>query len=206
MTSIYTLHDPVTHEIRYVGKTTKSLSYRLRRHINSCRHSHTHKNHWIAELVDRGLEPTVRLIQSIDDDHWVECECFWIAEFRHRGCPLTNATDGGEGASGRKMSVEARQKMSKAKKGKKFSDEHRRKMSESRKGKKLSETTYRKIFSKETRHKISEAKKGKKLSEEHRRKIGESRKGKGRPLSEETRRKMRDAWKRRKEKDVTNAL
>ena len=64
----------------------------------------------------------------------------------------------------RKLTDEARKKMSEAKKGEKnpnfgkpFSDEHRKKISEENKGKKLSD---------ETKRKMSESKKGKKRSEE----------------------------------------
>ena len=51
---------------------------------------------------------------------------------------LQNVTDGGEGTSGRTMSKENREKMSKVHKGKTISDAHKKRLSEAHKGKKLS--------------------------------------------------------------------
>ena len=87
-------------------------------------------------------------------------------------------------------SDETRKKLSESHKGKTHSNETRKKMSELHKGKTLSD---------ETRKKMSELHKGKTLSDETRKKLSESHKGKKRkPFSEEHRRKMRDAWARRK--------
>ena len=63
---------------------------------------------------------------------------------------------------GKQHSVEARKKMSKARKGKRFSESHKKKMSEAHKGK---------HHSAEARKKISESRKGKHLSEETRTKL-----------------------------------
>lgn len=79
-----------------------------------------------------------------------------------------------------------------AQKGRTVSDETHRKMSESHKN-----------ISDETRKKLSESLKGRTFSEEHRKNISEARKGrtapnKGKKASDETKRKMRDAWARRR--------
>ena len=79
------------------------------------------------------------------------------------------------GDTHKKLSDEARRKLSEAHKGKKLSDETRRKMSEAHKSRK------RKPHSAETRRKIGEAHKGKKRpqrSEEYRRKLSEAHRGK----------------------------
>ena len=70
---------------------------------------------------------------------------------------------------GKKLSEEARKKMSGARKGKKRSEETKKKISETMKGKHISE---------ETKKKMSETHKGKKLSEEQKKKIAETNKGK----------------------------
>ena len=149
-----------------------------------------------------------------------------------------NLTDGGEGVSGRKLSREARRKISEALKGRIVTPEHRRKLSEANKGKQLSPQTRQKMskvrkgmtpwnkgktnpYSDQAHRKMSEANKGKKFSPDHRRKISEAKKGrthtpearqkisesgKGRIpwnkgktgiYSDETRRKMSEAHKRR---------
>lgn len=90
---------------------------------------------------------------------------------------------------GKKMSDEARRKMSEAKKGKRLSEEHKRKISEANKGRpgtmkgKPSPNKGKKFgpLSEEARRKISEAHKGKKMpsrSEDHKRKLSEAAKGK----------------------------
>lgn len=79
------------------------------------------------------------------------------------------------GMSGKRHSMETKQKMSITRKGKHLSMEHRQKLSEAQKGKhhteeakqKMSEARKGIIFSEETKQKMSEAKKGKKLSKEH---------------------------------------
>lgn len=81
--------------------------------------------------------------------------------------PLTNLTNGGDGASGAIRSKEMKIKYSESKKGKNnpnfgkfFSEAFKKKMSESRKGEK--NPMFGKTFSEESRKKISEANKGEK--------------------------------------------
>jgi NUMOD3 motif len=100
---------------------------------------------------------------------------------------------------GRKHSEEHRMNNAEARRGKKASEETRRKMSESRKGRKPSEEHLAKI------RRSAEARRGKKLgplSEEHRGRISASLIGNRRALgmkrSEESKRKMSEAGKHRK--------
>ena len=98
MTRVYVLIDPRTNEIRYVGKTSKSLGYRLGNHMKS--YERNHRGNWISELRRLDLEPRIELVQEVPDDFWQEAERYWISYYRAIGCDLTNATDGGEGSSG----------------------------------------------------------------------------------------------------------
>jgi hypothetical protein len=84
------------------------------------------------------------------------------------GC-LRNRTDGGGGASGRVLSVEARQKISAFHKGRKRSEEHCRRLSEAKRGKPLHPNTIEaasianrvgRPHSYETKQKLSELAKG----------------------------------------------
>ena len=98
---------------------------------------------------------------------------------------LQNRTAGGEG--GEDISIEARQKISKANSGKIMSIETRKKISDSKKGVTTSDRTKEKIsnakkgignpHSKEACKKISMSKKGRKLSDEHKENISKARWG-----------------------------
>ena len=46
---IYTLTDPITNQVRYVGKT-KNLKQRRHNHLNKCLDKNTHKRNWINSL------------------------------------------------------------------------------------------------------------------------------------------------------------
>ena len=48
---IYTLEHPITKEIRYIGKTTRSLKKRLSEHVSEASFNHgVHKINWINSL------------------------------------------------------------------------------------------------------------------------------------------------------------
>lgn len=107
LTYIYTLSDPISKDVRYVGKTVKSLRVRLSGHIYSNKREHNHRINWINSILDKGLIP---VITKIDECAWgdsQELEKNWIIHFREMGCNLVNSTDGGEGALGLKRSKEA---------------------------------------------------------------------------------------------------
>lgn len=102
---IYALRDPVTKEIRYIGKCT-SLPSRLKAHLNS--KDDTRKCRWIASLRTEGYRPeALKLEEGVGD--WQSRERFWIAFYRSEGNDLCNHTDGGEGLSG--ASEETRNKL-----------------------------------------------------------------------------------------------
>ena len=102
---------------------------------------------------------------------------------------------------GKKRSVEARMRMSAAKKGvpgPKRSEETKRKIGDWHRGQKRSA---------ETRKKMSDAKKGKVFTAEHKRKLSEVQIGKKRgPHSEETRRKISEKAIRRNERNRENQI
>jgi hypothetical protein len=206
---IYTLAEPLTDEVRYVGKTTNPLK-RLARHNRRdgrCRHC----SNWIGELHRRGLKPKMEDLEVFpdsDDNDWQESEAFWISYLRFLGCRLTNLESGGRGGKspcaetrakisaaglGRKMSPEFCANMSAARLGKKATPEHIAKMRAANLGKKATPETCAKLsaaklgknlgkkLSPETRAKISAAKLGKKLSPEHRAKLSAAQLGRRMP-------------------------
>ncbi len=114
MAFIYGLLDPRTGELGYVGKTVKSLSWRLKSHLTpTALKQKTHKACWLRCLVGLGLTPEIFLIEQVADEDVDEAEVFWIAYFRSIGAELCNHTPGGDGnRKGTKFSLAARQSQS----------------------------------------------------------------------------------------------
>lgn len=112
---IYTLEHPETGEIRYVGKTN-NLASRLSGHINESRCALNHKAHWISSLKKQGLVPIMNVLDEVPEEEWKFWEIHWISAAKAWGFGLCNADGGGHGQGG--VSIEARQKQSKAKLGK----------------------------------------------------------------------------------------
>ena len=110
MTQIYVLIDPRTEEIRYVGKTVKSLKARVA--------DHRRRFDW---------NPRIELVQEVLDDFWQEAERYWIAYYRSIGCDLVNVAKGGAGGGmiGRHHSFETRARVSAKLTGRVFTSEHR---------------------------------------------------------------------------------
>lgn len=108
---IYTLSDPRNNEIRYIGLTTESLSYRLSKHCNKPRNNHN--GFWIKSLLKKNLKP---IIEKLDEaktfKELCELEMYWISQFKCWGFNLTNQTNGGEGSYGYKHSDETKKKIS----------------------------------------------------------------------------------------------
>jgi group I intron endonuclease len=96
MNYIYGLINPITKELRYVGKTN-NLKIRLQGHKDETKRGvKSHKNNWIKGLLKEGLNPEIIIIDEIESDDWSWLEIYWISQFKTWGFNLTNATDGGE--------------------------------------------------------------------------------------------------------------
>ena len=95
MPYIYALVDVVTLQVRYIGKTKKSIEKRLVEHLISARgNKQSHKVNWIRKCKGRIV---VQLIEEVSSTKLDQAEQKWIKYYRDRGYPLTNETDGGEG-------------------------------------------------------------------------------------------------------------
>lgn len=97
-TNIYTLTDPETHEIRYVGKTN-NLTQRYKAHLNKARKHQTHKKNWINSLKKKKLKPLIEVIDIVPIVEWVFWETYWISQIKSWGFKLVNHTDGGDGCT-----------------------------------------------------------------------------------------------------------
>jgi hypothetical protein len=126
---IYVLKDPESNEVRYIGKTKRTLKYRLQRHLTDT--DKNHKVNWIQSLKNKNLIPLIESIEVVTDSTWAEREVFWIEHYNSLGCNLTNSHAGG--ISGHNPTAETRAKISAAKKGTMISHETRIKMSTARK-------------------------------------------------------------------------
>ena len=126
---IYTLSDPRTGEVRYVGKTNDPHK-RYVGHINQ--KLRCHKTNWVQELLGQSLKPVMEILEEFDGtkEDWQEIEKFWIETLRFYGCRLTNQTPGGDGCVNNPgpSTPEHKAKIGNALRGKKKSPEHIAKM------------------------------------------------------------------------------
>ncbi len=140
-TFIYTLTDPVTGLVRYLGKADNPFT-RLQRHLRESRSFH--RVCWIKGLKARGLLPRMDLLDEVPRAQWQFWEREYIRLFRMIGVPLTNGTEGGDGgvptpevrakikakAMGRVISEKARRLISLHHTGTKLPPLHRANISE----------------------------------------------------------------------------
>jgi len=111
---IYTLTDPRTNKVRYVGRAGNP-AHRLRQHLNRARsgYTQTHRDCWLNGLRTAGLLPILAVVETGHGD-WQEAEMRWIAFYRQQGATLTNLTNGGEGCVGYSPSEMTREKIAMA--------------------------------------------------------------------------------------------
>lgn len=105
---IYALKDPRDGAVRYIGKA-KDPRYRFRAHLGS--EPGTHKAHWIRQLKDLELIPSMEILDEVPESQWEFFERAYIKVYRESGAALTNITDGGDGGAtttGKKWSLERR--------------------------------------------------------------------------------------------------
>ena len=96
---IYTLADPITEEVRYIGKTN-NLKVRLQNHL--CDRGKTHKVNWIKSLKRKELLPIIEILDQCNKNDANFLEQYWISQFKTWGFNLVNGTDGGDGGFGMK--------------------------------------------------------------------------------------------------------
>jgi len=130
-TFIYTLSDPDTNEIRYVGKTN-TVRKRLYAHIIECKTDRTtHKISWIKSLLSNNKKPNISILDEVENDEWEYWEQYWILQLRSWGFNLTNIATGGICGNDYKRNDDTKIKMRKSKLGTKLSQEHKDNISNS---------------------------------------------------------------------------
>ncbi len=180
---IYIFSDPITNEVRYIGKAKNLLKRILNHYKPSKLKLKTHKNNWLKSLLENGLRPNVCVIDSsINYCDLNSLEIKWIEYYTSIGCDLTNGTKGGDGGM---LTPESIEKMKATKKrvgqkywasGRKFTDEHKKNISISKEGVKLSDKHKESLS--QSHKGINTWSKGVKLSDETKNKMSKSRTGK----------------------------
>jgi len=97
-TYIYILQDPLTEEVRYVGKSNNPKR-RYQSHLWDKPKVKYYSYYWIQSLLKKGLKPILTIIDETENN-WQELEQYWIEQFICWGFRLTNITKGGEGSYG----------------------------------------------------------------------------------------------------------
>jgi hypothetical protein len=183
---IYSLSDPNTLEIRYIGKAN-DLNYRYWAHLHEAKNDlrNQHKCNWIKKLLKEGKKPIIEVVEEVPFESWKDSEKFWIAQIKAWGFNLLNKTDGGEcGVISQnckealknckkrghvkgtfKHSEETKVKIREKRALQKITEEHKQKISQSLKGVKKTD---------DHKKSISNGKKGMVFTQEHRNKIAKS--------------------------------
>src|ERR1019366_3930855 len=201
---IYTLSDPRTLEVRYVGMTTKTLKERLKGHLRNVREKN-HRAFWIRSLLAAGVRPEIAELEIVPVGDRAAAERRWIEFYLAQGADLVNATLGGEGLFGYKHSDEARRKIAASKLGKPGPTRGIKmgpRTPETREA--LRVAALRQYEDPAQREAVSRVHKGKVISAEHREIVGIAAKRKweewrasGKTVSDETRAKIVAASKAR---------
>jgi len=108
---IYALRDDRKNDIRYIGKTSRSLQWRLDRHRWAAKSGTTWVHNWVRSTND---QVSIILIEEVARANADAAEVKWIAEYRARGCRLTNISSGGESGHTFSLTPEQRSKISAA--------------------------------------------------------------------------------------------
>lgn len=129
---IYALIEPITLEIKYIGKTKQPLNKRLSAHLAESHKSNTKKNTWLKSLKKKNLKPLIEELDACTELDWEFWEQYWISQFKAWGFELKNTDEGGKGQSSEFMrknnpmfKKKNRMKVSKSLMGNQFAKGHK---------------------------------------------------------------------------------
>lgn len=188
---IYTLTDPRTERVRYVGVTFRGKQ-RFNEHISrAVTGGKTHRDCWIRSVIAVGMRPVYQIVEAGKGEGWQDAERRWITHYRQTE-DLVNHTDGGDGTPGCIPTPELRQKWSKMRAGVPYAPGRKSAMlgqhhtAEAKEKIRIAGTG--RALSAEAKAKLSAAHTGKTLSVEHIEKMAAAKRGK--TLTEEHKRKI----------------
>ena len=141
-TYIYTLVDPITNEVRYVGRSVNPKK-RYHRHLSESRYgTRSHKKAWVRSLIQQDQKPILEIIETVPPDlPWQPREQYWIRHYRSKGIKLTNMSDGGDGSLNRASWNKGTRGVMKVNSGSFKPGEHRSPDTEIKPGQRLSPAT-----------------------------------------------------------------
>lgn len=93
---IYSLRDPKTKEIRYIGQTKRDIRIRLYCHLAEIKteREKNRKKSWIKSLLKLNLVPEIEIIEQCKVDELNDKEIYWINFYKDK-VRLLNMTNGG---------------------------------------------------------------------------------------------------------------
>ncbi len=99
MSIVYTLSDPRTDELRYVGQTAEAPEVRLRKHCwpSTLKREVCHRTKWIKSLIVAGVLPKIEVVEEVSSADVDGVERFYIEYFKSLGFRLVNQQSGGDG-------------------------------------------------------------------------------------------------------------
>jgi hypothetical protein len=123
---IYTLIDPNTFEIRYVGLSGNIID-RIDAHLDKYylnSKENPHKTNWTKYLLKKDQKPIVVIIEEYKDyNDLYQAEIDYISYCKSINCNLLNATSGGDGARGYILTKEQRIAIAEANRKYRFTEE-----------------------------------------------------------------------------------
>ena len=159
---LFALKEPTN--FRYVGQCVNGSAQRLKDHVKDATNG---SKRWVYNWIRKyKYKIGFKIVQT--QSIWDIDERRWISKLRKQGYNLTNATDGGSGSIGRRVSKATKIKIGNANRGRKHSEETKRLMSIQRLGVK------KPPLSKEQKEKISRFNIGRSPSIETRERISKS--------------------------------
>jgi hypothetical protein len=99
---IYTLIDPETKKVRYVGKTINPKK-RLSDHISESHRIKNYRCNWIKSLLNKGLKPIIEIVEICSLINFEEREAYHIGLYNFS--ELTNSDEGGQGNKNRRREL-----------------------------------------------------------------------------------------------------
>lgn len=95
---IYTISDPITEQVRYVGQTKRGIRRKQEHfaHIRSLKTRRYAISHWIAKCKRNKITPVFTIIDTVPFEQGSDAERKYIRLFKAMGARLLNLTPGGD--------------------------------------------------------------------------------------------------------------